>query len=130
MADYPEQLERISVRGIPFDDLYGDTRPTSNSSPALSSSIIALAGAGRLIGFSVYSNRGSSQFIQVFDAQTTPSNGAVPVTVFTVAATSNLGVYWGPPGRWMNQGVVLCNSSTAATLTLGSADTFFDVQVL
>ena len=31
-------------------------------------------------------------------------------------------------GREFESGLVICNSSTDATKTIGSADTFFDVQ--
>ena len=102
--------------------------PVSNSSLALSNSIVAKAGPGTLFGASILNTKISAQFIQVFDAAAVPADGAVPVAVYTVGASSNLGLYWGSVGRWHNIGIVLCNSSTAATKTIGSADCFFDVQ--
>ena len=102
--------------------------PVSSTSGALEAAHTAKSGAGTLFGFSVYSNRASSQFILVFDTQIAPGSGAVPVLVYTVAATSNLGVYFGSVGRAFSQGIYIANSSTAATLTAGSADCWFDVQ--
>jgi hypothetical protein len=45
-----------------------------------------------------------------------------------VAAASPAGVYFGSVGRWFNHGIVIANSTTQGTLTLGAADTIFDVQ--
>lgn len=101
--------------------------PRNVSSLALASSVTVKSGQGILYGFTAYSNKGTSQFIQVFDANALPADGAVPVWVGTVAATSNIAANW-IPGRTFLEGCVICNSSTAATKTIGSADTFFDVQ--
>lgn len=102
--------------------------PVSVSSLALSQFQVIKSGPGTLYGVSVYSNKASAQFIQIFDTTTAPGSGAVPVATFTVGATSNLGLYWGSVGRWFNQGIVIANSSTAATQTAGSADCYFDSQ--
>lgn len=90
---------------------------------------VVRSGAGVLYGFTVYSSNAASQFIQVFDLTSAPANGAVPEVVFTVAATSQLGVEW-IHGRPFHQGCVIANSTTAPTYTAGVADTFFDVQYL
>jgi len=102
--------------------------PVSANSFALSQFIVVKAGPGTLYGFSAYSNKASAQFIQVFDQTTAPTSGQVPVAVYTVGATGNLGVYWGSVGRWFNIGIVIANSSTVATQTAGSADCWYDVQ--
>ena len=102
--------------------------PVSASSSALSQFIVVKAGPGTLYGFSAYSNKASAQFIQVFDQTTAPTSGQIPVAVYTVGAIGNLGVYWGSVGRWFNIGIVIANSSTVATQTAGSADTWYDAQ--
>ena len=117
------QQEDASFSGAQLDGY-----PLSASSLALQASFNATSGAARLFGFQVFSNKASSQFIQLFDTQTAPGAGAVPVAVFTVAATSNLPIAYPWPGRWFGRGIWLANSSTAATLTAGSADCYFDVQ--
>jgi hypothetical protein len=127
-----DQAQRIATLDPEPDNLsrlpLDPQSPNNTSSIALGSQLIVVSGPAKLFGFSVYSNRASSQFIQVFDIQGTAGAGAVPVMVFTVAATANLGVYWGTAGRWFDRGITIANSSTAATLTAGSADTWFDVQ--
>lgn len=102
--------------------------PLSVSSLALQQQFQVTSGPARLFGFQVYSNKASAQFIQLFDSQTAPASGAIPVCVFTVAATANLPVGYPWPGRWFTRGIWLANSSTAATQTAGSADCYFDVQ--
>lgn len=104
--------------------------PLNSSSGALEQFHIIKAGPGSLYGISVYSNKASAQFIQLFDAFSAPASGAVPVAVYTVSATSNLGLYWGSVGRWFDRGIVIANSSTAATQTAGSGDCYFDAQYI
>ena len=117
---------------LPEQAVFGETMtavPLNVHSQSLSNSIFVKSGQGALVGFTVYSNRASSQFIQVFNASALPADGAIPDCVFTVAATANLPVQW-IPWRFFHVGCVLCNSSTAATKTIGSADCYFDVQYI
>jgi hypothetical protein len=85
---------------------------------------------GRLVvyGFTVYSTKGSAQYVNVFDANTIPADTAVPLLSWPVAANNGVGFAFSPRGRQFQTGLVLCNSSTDATKTIGSADCFFDVQ--
>lgn len=91
---------------------------------------------GKLYGVSVLNTNANGQFILLFDANAVPANGSVPVARFAcagfVAATGggNLGIYYGSTGRAFEQGIVICNSSTSATLTIGAADCFFDAQFI
>lgn len=104
--------------------------PHNSTSLILEASHIACAGACRLYGFQGYNAKASAQFILVFDSQTLPSDGATAVLVLTVATVANFSAYFGSSGRWFDRGLVLCNSSTEPTKTLGAADCFFDVQYL
>lgn len=111
--------------------------PYNSSSQALESSRIVKAGAGTLYGFSGFSNLAASQFILAFDAQplaTTggpPANGTIPVVVIsTLQATNNFSYAPGRYGRYFYQGIILCCSTTAATLTLGAANCWFDAQYI
>ena len=101
--------------------------PFNVSSPKLEASRVIAAGRARLVGITVYSSNVASQFIQLHDASTLPADTAVPVWVQVVAATGNLGFLW-IPGRVFEAGIVICNSSTAPTKTIGAADCFFDAQ--
>jgi hypothetical protein len=109
--------------------------PIVVSSTALSSSIIVKSGVGKLFGFSVYNTNSSAQFILMFDANSLPADGAVPIGVFVAGAGGTsatpagaLGVYYGSTGLGFTRGIALCNSSTASTKTIGAADCLFSAQ--
>lgn len=103
---------------------------SNSTSNSYESSRIVKAGNGRLFGLSGYNSKSSAQFILGFDRTTLPSNGAVPAFVMTALATDNFWVSWAPNWRNFTDGWVFTNSSTAQTLTLGSADCWFDAQYL
>ena len=104
--------------------------PWSTGSRALVASVVIYPRPCRLFGFQGFSNKGAAQFVQLFDLASVPADGAVPDEIVNVSASSNYSFSFGAVGRWMYRGVVLCNSSTAATKTLGSADTWFSAQYL
>lgn len=104
--------------------------PLNSTSLALENSRVIKSGAGTLYGIGGMSNKASSQFVQVFDATTVPADGAIPVLVFPVGATSAISLFFGDVGRFFQQGIVVCNSSTAATKTIGAADCWFDCQYI
>lgn len=123
-------MSGIAVEGV--GEHYGREErvsglPLNKHSNALAASIVCKSGPGALFGFTVLNTKSSAQYVQVFDAQALPSDGAVPAVVFYVPATSHLPIEWVTPRAFLT-GLVLCNSSTSSTKTIGSADCFFDVQ--
>lgn len=104
--------------------------PLNSTSNALENSRIVKAGAGLLFGLSGFNNKGSAQFIQIFDSATVPADGVVPVVVLTVPTVANFSLDWVFPGRFFVRGIVITNSSTAATKTIGSADCWIDAQYI
>lgn len=112
----------------PYRFSWPEELPRNAWSQALSASIVAMVGQGRLVGFTVSSTKVSGQFIQLFDAPAVPAAGAVPIVSIDIATVSAKGVNWGPDGRWMREGIVVCNSTTQGSLTAGAADCLFDVQ--
>lgn len=118
-------LREIAENTAPREVTYDNS--TSN---ALEASRVVKSGRTRLYGFSGTNTKASAQFILAFDATTIPANGTVPKFVMTAAASSDFWVSWTPAWRDFRDGCVLCNSSTAATLTIGSADCWFDAQYL
>lgn len=113
--------------GTPSEDLANE--PLNNSSIAYAASLVVKTGPGRLYGITVYNSNTAAQFIQIFDANTVPADGAVPSCVFVVGGAANLPVQWIPWRTFLN-GCVLLNSSTGPTKTAGSADCWFDAQFL
>ena len=103
-------------------------RCANASSVALAASRVIKNARGRLINLTVCNTKASAQYIQLHDATALPADTAVPACVMTVAASSSLDIDWTISGRDFINGIVVCNSSTAATKTIGSADCFFDAQ--
>lgn len=100
----------------------------NSTSNGLENSRMVKSGECRLYGFAGTNTKASAQFILAFNATTIPANGSVPSFVLTAPASSDFWVSWTPGYRHFTEGCVLCNSSTAATLTIGSADCWFDAQ--
>jgi hypothetical protein len=59
-----------------------------------------------------------------------PDDAAIPKVIIVVPASSNFSIDFGEHGRVFNNGVVICNSSTGPTKTIGLADCWFDTQYI
>lgn len=96
----------------------------------VASLVVSTTSKVRLLGFSGYNSKTSAQYIQVFDATSLPADGQTPVIRFPVNASDKFAIDFGQHGRSFDNGIVICNSSTVLTKTIGSADCTFDVQVM
>jgi hypothetical protein len=118
----------------PVAELFGEFAsselPSNNHSNVLASSLIACAGPSYLVAFTINNTNAAAQFIQLHDSRVLPADGVAPAVVFTASASSDKFVTYSLPGRFFQCGIVVCNSSTAATKTIGAADCFFDVQFI
>lgn len=104
-----------------------DYVPTNLNFGVVRASIV-LPGHLVVYGFTFTNTNAGAQFVLAFDSALLPANGAVPMFGTTCAASSAVGFSWAPQGREFMSGLVLCNSSTLATKTIGAADCLFDVQ--
>ncbi len=91
-------------------------------------SLIIKAGPGKLFGLSGYNAKGSAQFILLFDSATVPVEGVIPRYFLTAATVANFNADFGVYGKSFANGIVVCNSSTVATKTIGSADCSFEAR--
>jgi hypothetical protein len=98
--------------------------PSNARSTAYANSLLVKATPGTLYGMAGY-NSGPDQFIQLYDAVSLPANGVAPVVTFRVPAQNNFSIEFGPYGFRFDAGMVVGNSTTGPTKTIGAADTFF-----
>lgn len=98
------------------------------SSTTYEASRIFKATPGILFSISGYNSRASTQFIQIHNSATLPADTAVPVVTFPVAASTFFSYTFQTPLN-LSAGITVCNSSTAPTKTIGSADIFFMGQI-
>lgn len=91
-------------------------------------SLVIASNPAVLRGLTGY-NSGAAQFIQLHDAASLPADTAVPKVVIAAAATSSFSIDFGDHGRKFSNGIVVCNSSTGPTKTIGAANCWFDAQV-
>jgi len=99
----------------------------TDRSVAYEASAIAKAAPGVLREIRGYNSKASAQFIQLHNSATVPADTAVPLEIITVPATSNFSMTYFD-GIKCDAGIVVCNSSTGPTKTLGSADCWFVVD--
>lgn len=122
-ADLDRTLDAVTV--------WPNSGGTVVASTALAASLVIKSTPGKLLMLTVYNNKGSAQFVQIHNATALPANGAVPILSVNVATVSTILLpIPNLTGMDFSTGIVVANSSTAATLTVGSADCWFTSVVI
>lgn len=101
----------------------GGTSVSVTATTAYATNKVVKASAGTLWSLWVFNSKASSQWVQVHNAASLPADTAVPLGIFYLAANTGILADWGD-GLPCSTGIVICNSSTGPTKTIGSADIF------
>ena len=104
-------------------------RITNKSSSGLADSLIISSNPSVLYGLTIYNGKAPAQYIQLHDAASLPADASIPIYPPIQIDTGETKGLSFPEGRIFSTGIVVCNSSTANTKTIGAADCMFDAQV-
>lgn len=99
---------------------------SNGNTTAYAASLVIKASAGKCFEIRGY-NSGAAQFIQVHDAASLPADTAIPEDLVYVGATQNFSIVY-ERGKSFATGIVVCNSSTGPTKTIGGADCWFSSE--
>ncbi len=122
-------IQGKQVQPVVITNESGSYRPSFYSSAALESNTVIKTTSGVLYNINGYNDLGSAQFIHISDRTASADNFA-PDIVLTVAANSNFTFDGGLRGIPFDTGLVVANSSTVATGSIGAADCWFSITYL
>ena len=118
---YPEDLAAVTT--TPWDQV----GPLNFNQGAAIASAVVKGQPGALFGWNLTNGNAAARWIQFFDAVAVPADTAVPLFSVALAIGGSSNISLSRP-RIFLKGIVVCNSSTAATKTVGTADSLVDLQ--
>lgn len=122
----------VAMSTVTVPDATAGTALSNDDSTAYEKTTVSKASAGRLYMLTGFNSSTSAQYIQVHNAVSQPDEAAVPVITIYVPGTSNFSYDAGVYGKYFSTGIVVLNSSTAATKTheATAADCWFNIQYI
>ena len=109
--------------------------PRLRADAAAVTSLIVKASGGILFWVQIYNNNAAVRYLHIFDSATLPANGTAPnIPPYSLpaggASIQPQLVDLGEAGLRFQNGIVVANSTTQATLTIGSADSIITVAYI
>jgi hypothetical protein len=101
---------------------------SNDNAVALAASRVVKVTAGKLFHITFTNTNAAIRFLQIFDANALPADATVPLISISVPIGGTQVLDWGTLGRAFVNGIVVCNSTTQATKTIGAADSLIDTQ--
>jgi hypothetical protein len=92
------------------------------NTPVQANSLVVKTGKGYLAQVFGYNTLAGTQFLQVFDSATLPIDTTVPLLVIALAASAPFQLQFNFTVMEMQNGIVICNSTTGPTKTIGAAN--------
>lgn len=102
---------------------------TAVSSTAQEASRVISASACSVSRAAMQNANAAARYLHLHDATSLPPNGTVPKAVFIVGTTQTQVMSWSHPNNRFATGCVAATSTTGPTLTIGSADAIFQVDL-
>lgn len=100
----------------PFGSAHRATRFDSASTGLIESRQV-LAGTGTLVSIQGFNNADAARYVMLFDAESVPEDGVVPVAVIKAAPGANFYMEVPKTGVPFHRGIAVAVSTTATTLT-------------
>lgn len=97
----------------------------TTTTAALATGLVVVTGPAKLFKINFLNTNAAARWLQIFDAIALPADTAVPLISIPVAIGAAISESW-VDGRPFKVGICICNSTTAATKTIGSADSLID----
>ena len=99
----------------------------TNTTAALATGLVVVASPAKLFKINALNTNAAARWIQIFDAAAMPADATVPLISIPVGIGAAVSESW-PDGRPFKNGICICNSTTAATKTIGAADSLIDAS--
>lgn len=88
--------------------------------------LVVKASAGRLFKVVFTNGNAAVRYLQIFNAASLVADTAVPIISIPVPIGQTFTLDLTQFGHWFTTGIVICNSSTGATKTIGAADSYIN----
>jgi hypothetical protein len=135
IRDLASATDSVTVKSATAADCKVEATIATSVRPAAPSNVNTVAYAASLVvknaAGTCYEvrghNSGAAQFVQVHDASSLPADAEVPEDIIYVAANTSFSITY-PEGKAFATGIVVCNSSTGPTKTIGGADLWISAE--